>query len=77
MSRKAVEIEAEIGVDECPSSIQEAVLVLVVQEAAPMPKKRGRPKKSAIEQIDAENVPPRAFKWQMYSFQYKKSVPSL
>ena len=62
LSRQAVEIQEEVGVDDCPSSIQEAVLVPVVQEAAPLPKKRGRPKNSAIKPTDIENVPPRASK---------------
>ena len=63
LSRQAVEIQADVGVDECPSSIQEPVLAPVVQEAAaPMPKKRGRPKNSVVKPTDVENVPPRASK---------------
>ena len=55
--RQPNEIQAEVGVEECPSSLQESVPI-----PEPMPKKRGRPKKIANMPEDRENVPPRASK---------------
>ena len=55
--RQPNEIQAEVGVEECSSSLQESVPI-----PEPMPKKRGRPKKIANMPEDRENVPRRASK---------------